>query len=79
MLAAVAIAVAVLLPMLPPAGQKILMVIAAVPVLFCLYYMIVTPGWQPGQQLRLGSSLRWIAFVLVVMAIIGGVGWFLFS
>lgn len=73
LLAVVAIVVAVLLPRLPPMGQKVLFTLAAVPVLLCLYYMIVTPGWQPGERIAAGAWVRWGGFALAATGVIAGV------
>jgi hypothetical protein len=79
LLAAVTIVVAVLLPMLPPIGQRVLVALAAVPVLFCLYYMIVTPGWMPGQRIATGALVRWMLFMLLAVGIVAGVSMFLLA
>jgi len=79
LMAVIAICAAMLLPRRPPMGQKVLSALATVPVLLCLYYMIVNPGWQPGQQLRLRGSLRWIAFLLVAASVLCGAGLFLLA
>lgn len=75
----VGIVVAVLFPGLEPMAQKILLGIAVVPVLFCLYYMIVIPGWMPGDNRRLRPPWNFVAFVIMAAAIIGGVLLFVFS
>mgnify|MGYP006283292011 CR=1 FL=1 len=53
--AVVAIVTAVLLPRLAPIGHKALFMVATVPVLFYLYCLIVTPGWQPGEHMAAGA------------------------
>ena len=64
----VAALLAMILPLLPPIGRKIAVVLGAGIFIFGAYYMIVIPGWQPG-----ASRLRWpwnlIAFILVALAI----------
>jgi hypothetical protein len=75
----VAVAVAILLPKLPPVGQKILVAVAAIPILLCLFYMIVTPGWTPGGSGRLRPPWSWIVFILVAGVIIAGVLAIIFS
>lgn len=67
---AVGIVLATLLPILPPLGQKILMSIAAVLILFCLFYMIVIPGWMPSDNNRLKPPWSVLVFLLVAAAII---------
>ena len=71
-LAVVVMGVFILLPMLPPLGRKVLMVVAAFPVLFCLYYMIVIPGWRPNPS-RLGPKVRIVIFAGVVVGVVAGV------
>jgi hypothetical protein len=66
-------AVAITLPHLPPLGKRIMLGLAAVPVLFCLYYMIVTPGWMPGDRKRLRWPWSLIVFLIVTAAIVAGV------
>lgn len=60
----------VVLPNLPPIGQKIFLVVAAVPVLFGLYYMIVIPGWTPDNKGRLPPPWNLIVFAIVAALII---------
>ena len=64
---------AFLLPVLPPFWRKVFIATAAVPVLFCLYYMIVIPGWSPYRNNRLPVVLRWVCFGAVAMAVVAGV------
>ncbi len=61
----------VILPNLPPLGQKILIGIVAVPVLFFLYYMIVVPGWMPGDKARLRPPWNMVLFLIVAAAVVG--------
>lgn len=72
LLALVAIVV-VLLPKLPPMGQNVLFTLVAVPALFCLYCMIVTPSWQPRQRIAAGAWVRWGGFALAATGVIAGV------
>ena len=72
LLAVVELGVFFLLPMLPPVGRKVLMAVAAFPVLFCVYYMIVIPGWQPHPS-RLSQSTRMVLFIGAAIAILAGV------
>lgn len=60
-----------ILPNLPPMGQKILIGIFAVPVLFFLYYMIVVPGWMPGDKARLRPPWNMVLFLIVAAAVVG--------
>jgi hypothetical protein len=75
----VALVLAVLLPMLSPVGQKILLGLALIPVLFFLYYMIVIPGWTPGDRGRLKPPWNLILFVLTAGVIVFGVAAFVLS
>jgi hypothetical protein len=67
---AVVVVLSILLPKLPPMGQKILLGIAAIPILFFLYYMIVVPGWMPGDKGRLRPPWNLIVFLLVAVPIV---------
>jgi hypothetical protein len=78
-LAAVAMVVTIVLPALPPIGQKILLGVASVPVLFALFYMIVIPGWTPDTRGRLKPPWNWFVFILVAALIITVVLAFAFS
>lgn len=52
----------ILLPALPPLGQKVLVALVAAIVVFGLYYMIVVPGWMPGDKSRLRPPWNWLVF-----------------
>ncbi|WP_186405705.1 hypothetical protein [Candidatus Accumulibacter aalborgensis] len=69
---------AALFPNLPPLGQKVLVGVATLPVLYSLYYMIVTPGWMPGNE-RFKPILRLSAFLLLAATIVTGVTIFVFG
>lgn len=62
---AVAVALTVLLPILPKVAGKILAVAGSVAIIGGLYYVIVIPGWQPGDA----SRLRWPWSLLVFLTI----------
>lgn len=66
----VIVVLSIILPNLPPLGQKIAIAIAAVPILFALFYMIVIPGWMPGDKGRLRPPWNWVVFLPVAAAII---------
>ncbi len=72
LLAVVAIVLAIVLPTLPKEGAKVALCIAAVPVLLGLRYMILTPGWTPGNRASIGPILRWALFLPLAGAIITG-------
>ena len=55
---------ALILPKLPPVGQKVAAVLGAIIFIAGAYYMIVVPGWQPG-----ASRLRWPWNVIVFIPI----------
>ena len=73
LLMVVGMVVALLLPHLAPAGRKVLISIAALPILFCLYYMIVIPGWTPNPGGRLKPPWNLLAFLLLAALIVSGV------
>jgi membrane protease YdiL (CAAX protease family) len=70
LLVVVIVVLAVLLPNLRPGGQKFLIAIASVPILFALFYMIVTPGWTPSNKARLRPPWNWLVFLLVAIPIV---------
>jgi hypothetical protein len=72
------IALSLLMPRLSLIGQKIAIGIAAIPILFCLFYMIVAPGWVPGTRRRVGLIVRMTLFLGCAAAIVTGVGAFIF-
>ena len=69
----VVIVMSVVIPKLPPLGQKIAFAIAAVLILFFLFYMIVIPGWTPGYEGRLKWPWNWVVFLLVAIPIVAAV------
>ena len=70
LISAVAIAAVILIPMLPPIGAKIFVGLATIVVIPALYYIIVTPGWQPGQSGPASRSGAYLAFGLIAAGII---------
>lgn len=70
LLVVVMLVMAFLLPSLSPLGRKIAIVTAAAPILFCLYYMIITPGWQPNKSGRLKPPWNWLVFLLWAAGIV---------
>lgn len=68
--AVVVIVMSVVVPALPPFGQKVAYAIAALLILFFLFYMIVIPGWTPDYEGRLKWPWNWIVFLLVAVPII---------
>src|SRR5512135_31381 len=75
----VVIVMSIVIPKLPPLGQKIAFAIAAIPILFFLFYMIVIPGWTPGYEGRLKWPWNWVVFLLVAIPIIAVVLAILFA
>lgn len=59
----------VLFPALPPTGQKVLLGVVAAAIIFGLYYMVVVPGWMPGDKARLRPPWNWLAFLLLAVLI----------
>ncbi len=78
LMVAVTLIVSLLFPRLPPAGQKGLIGVAALAILFGLYYMIVMPGWMPGDR-RLKPPWNLLVFLLVAAAIVAGVMGFMLA
>lgn len=70
---------AVVLPQLPLFWKKLYLAVAAIPVLFFLHYMIVTPGWTPDQSGRMRPPWNKVVFSLIAAAIISGLTLFLFQ
>ena len=60
---------------LPPVGQKVLVCGMALPLLCCLYYVIVAPGWMVDNA-HLKPTLRLLAFLLLTAMIGTGVSIF---
>jgi len=71
------IALSLLMPRLSLIGQKIAIGIAAIPIVFCLFYIIVAPGWVPSTHRRTGLILRMTMFLGCAAAIVTGVGAFI--
>jgi hypothetical protein len=73
----VLIVLAILLPRLPPTGQKVLIGIVAVAIVFCLFYMIVVPGWTSGESSRGWLVWRVALFLACAAVLITGAGAFI--
>jgi hypothetical protein len=71
--------VVMVLPMLTPLGRKILLCIAAFPVLFGLFYMIVIPGWMPSDKGRIKPPWSLIVFLILAVLILTGIGLFILN
>ena len=70
LLVMVIVVASIILPKLPPQGQKILIALAAIPILFFLYYMIVIPGWMPNDTSRLKPPWNLVVFLLIAIPIV---------
>ncbi len=55
----------VLFPALPPVGRKILLAVVAAAITLGLFYMIVIPGWMPGDKARLRPPWNLLVFLVV--------------
>lgn len=64
----IGVLVTIILPKLPPLGQKVAVVLGALVFIAGAYYMIVIPGWQPDAK-----RLRWpwnlVVFIPVALLI----------
>ena len=75
LLVALAVIVAVVIgPMLPPLGQKLVVIAAALVVIAGAYYDLVIPGWRPTP--RLAPPWSWIVFGAVATLVAVGAGAF---
>lgn len=74
----VTVLLAVLLPKLPLWGAKILAGVGALLLTACFYYMIVTPGWQPGSR-PLPFPWNILAFLCTAAVILGAATLFILS
>ena len=74
MLIILLLALAILAPRLPLIGQKVLIGVAVVPIVFGLFYMIVAPGWVPGNSGRVRRAFRMAQFLGLAAAIVAGAG-----
>ncbi len=73
----VGVSLAVLVPQLPPLGQKIAVIVGALILIACAYYMIVIPGWQP-RATRLRAPWNLVVFTAVAALLAFGAGAFAF-
>jgi len=73
----VGVGLAVLVPNLPPLGQKIAVMLGALVLIACAYYMIVIPGWQPGAT-RLRTPWNLVVFSMVAALLAFAAGAFAF-
>ena len=71
------VVLAIVMPRLPLAGQKALIGIAAVPIVFCLFYMIVAPGWMPGESVARRHIWRIALFLGCAAVVVLGAGSFI--
>ena len=73
-IAVVGVTLAVVVPNLPPPGQKIAAVAGAIVFIAGFYYDLIIPGWRPGR--RLGPPWNWVAFAMVSAVIVALAGSF---
>src|SRR5687767_6192196 len=64
-MAAVAVVLAIALPRMPLVLGKVLLVVGTLVWIGGLYYMIVIPGWQPGNTSQMRRAWRWTWFLLL--------------
>jgi hypothetical protein len=76
-LLALFLALALILPRLSVFGQKVLLGVTIVPILYCLFYVIVRPGWTAARIQRGHASGRLALFLACAMAAIVLVAWFI--
>lgn len=62
----------IILPRLSHDAARIVLAVATVPVLAVLYYMLITPGWQPNAK-RLRPPWNWLVFGLAATGAAGGI------
>jgi hypothetical protein len=71
------LALAILAPRLSLIGQKVMIGVAVLPIVYFLFYMIVAPGWVPGSTGRARRALRVALFIGLAAAIAAGAGGFI--
>ena len=57
-------------PVLPPVGQKVLLCLVAAAIMFGLYYMVVVPGWMPGDKARLRPPWNRVVFLALAAVVV---------
>jgi hypothetical protein len=77
MLLILVVGLSILVPRLPLVGQKVMIGVAVLPIVFCLFYMIVAPGWVPGRSGRARRAWRVVVFLGLAAAIVAGAGGFI--
>ena len=60
----------VIFPVLPPVGQKVLLCLVAAAIMFGLYYMVVVPGWMPGDKARLRPPWNRVVFLALAAVVV---------
>jgi hypothetical protein len=74
-LLALVLALALILPRLSVFGRKMLLGVAIVPIVYCLFYIIVRPGWTVARIQRSHPYGRWALFLacsMTAMALAAG-------
>jgi hypothetical protein len=75
-LLAILLAMTLLFPHLSPGWQKILLAIAVLPTLYCVYYVIVRRGWTPAGTHTRHEHRRLGVWLICAIAVLAGVAAF---
>jgi hypothetical protein len=73
-LALIGVALAIIVPLVPPVAAKVVLIAGAVIAIGALYYMIVVPGWLPEQPTRTGRVARLVKFLVLAALILIALG-----
>lgn len=71
-----AMVLSLVLPRLSPGPASVAVLVGAGVVLFCLYYMIVVPGWRPG-AVPMGRAKRLALFGGACLLVVGSAALFI--
>lgn len=71
-LALIGMALAIIVPLLPPTVAKALVIAGAVIASGALYYMIVVPGWLPERAAGMGRMGRLATFLALALLLVAG-------
>lgn len=75
-LALMGMALAIIVPLLPPTVAKVLVVAGAVIASGALYYLLVAPGWLPERPAGMGRMARLATFLAVALLLLAGAATF---
>ena len=70
----VGVVLAVALPRVPLVLSKVLMAAGTLAWIGGLYYMILAPGWMPGNQPPMRRMWKWILFLVLAGFLVFGAG-----